>query len=574
MIIKQKFICLLIWLFICSAASAQGGYTISKYNVNIVVNKDASLDVDETITANFTEDRHGIIRKIPFKYPLEALPSGMEKADRQLESNGETKTILQDIKVQDWDYDVSTEGDYKSIKIGNKNKYVNGEQVYQIHYKVLNAINFFKDKSEFYFNVIGDQWDTQIDQVTFSIELYSALQNEPDYFIATGSRGSKENNTVAKWSANKNLSGSTTRGLMYHEGLTIGIVFPDQYLVKPNYFLWNFKWMILPAIVLLLMYIVWSKWGKDEKITLQTEFYPPKGLSPSVAGYVIDDKLDKRDLTALVPYWGAGGYLQIKEVEKKSLAGLLRSTDYEFIKLKELSGDAMIFERTLFDGIFASGSHVMLSSLKNVLYTSMTKAKSQLEQEVDKGDYYVKGSRGMGCFFNVLGAAITIYGIVHLFKYWGDPFWDSVALILSGIIILAFGIYMPKKTDKGTDLYRQLAGFKEFIQMVEQPRLEQFLKDDPGYFDKVLPYAIVFDVADKWKDKLKGLDVPPPNWYSGNYSNFTTYMFLSSLDHSMNKMTENFYSAPSSSGSSGGSWSGGGGGFSGGGFGGGGGSSW
>ncbi|MCO5235980.1 MAG: hypothetical protein M9933_06890 [Chitinophagaceae bacterium] len=89
----------------------------------------------------------------------------------------------------------------------------------------------------------------------------------------------------------------------------------------------------------------------------------------------------------------------------------------------------------------------------------------------------------------------------------------------------------------------------------------------------MLPFAIVFDVADTWKDKLRGLDVPPPSWYSGYYSGntFNTMAFLSSLDRGMNSMSRNFYSSPSSSGS-GGSF--GGGGSSGGGFGGGGGRSW
>jgi uncharacterized membrane protein len=138
--------------------------------------------------------------------------------------------------------------------------------------------------------------------------------------------------------------------------------------------------------------------------------------------------------------------------------------------------------------------------------------------------------------------------------------------------VIFFGFIMGKRTKKGTLLYQQLAGFKEFIKSVEKDRLKEFLKQDEHYFDKVLPYAIVFDVADSWKDKLKGLDVPPPTWYSGNYTTFNTYTFMNSLDHSMNTMSNTFYSSPSSSGSSGGSF--GGGGSSGGGSGGGGGSSW
>ncbi len=563
---KKLFVTLIFFAGISAAASAQEYFTIQQYDISVKVNKDATLDITETINVHFTASRHGIFRMIPVNYKLAPLAPGTEKADRQLESNGKAQTFLEDISVEGWDYSVNNKGDYKEIKIGNKKIWVDGDQEYIIHYKLLNAINFFKDKSELYFNAIGDKWETTIEKVNVTIELYNALPAEPSFFVATGYTGSKENNSVSKWTGNRIFTASTTKSLRSYEGVTVGVVFPKDYLTKQNFMLRGLKWLIMPAIVFFLMFVIWSKWGKDEKLTVTTEFYPPKDVSPSVAGYIIDDTLDKRDLTALVPYWGAGGYLKIRETGK---------SDYEFIKVKDLPGSALTFERTLFNGIFASGDNVMLSSLKNVLYSSMNSAKSQLEGEVNKNDYYTPGSRGMSGFFVLLGLVSLGYGGYHLFKYWGDPVWFSLAFIASGIITIAFGLPMAKKTRKGNELYQKLAGFKEFITMVEKPRLEQFLKEDKDYVDKVLPFAIVFDVADKWKDKLKDLDIPPPNWYAGNYSGFTTYMFLSSLNRSMNTMSENFYSTPSSSGSSGGSWSsGGGGGFSGGGFGGGGGGSW
>lgn len=566
-----SFLCLLFTAF---TVNAQGGFTITHYDVHVNINKDASLDITETIDVNFYEPHHGIFRTIPYKYQLMPLPPGTEKADRQLESNGYAKTIIEDISVKGWDYSVSNNGDYREIKIGDKNKYVEGDQQYIIHYKMLNAVNFFKDKSELYFNLIGDRWDTRIDAVSFSINLYDALPATPAYFIATGNTGSKENKTVSSWSANKLFSGRTTEQLQPNQGVTVGIVFPEDFLTKQNYMLRGIYWLLLPFLVVALMFWVWRKWGKDEELTITTEFYPPENISPSVAGYVIDDKLDKRDLTALIPYWGAAGYLQVKETEKSSLLGLVKNTDYEFIQLKELPANALTFERTLFNGIFASGSKVALSSLKNVLYKTMDSAKKDLEMEVDRSAYYVKNSRGSAYFFTFLGLVFTGYGIYRLVKDWGNPYWLPIALIVSGLIVLVFGAYMAKKSPKGNDLYQKLAGFKEFIQKVEQDRLAFFLKEDEHYFDRVLPFAIVFDMADTWKDKLKGLDIPPPNWYVGNYSNFNTYIFLNSLDHSMNEMSKSFYSAPSNSGSSGGSWSSGGGGFSGGGFGGGGGGSW
>jgi len=570
--VKNLLLSLLFSVSVTLYSNAQGGYTIQQYDVSVIVNKDASLDITETILVHFSESRHGIIRMIPYKYALAPLPAGTQKAERQLESNGYAQIIINDIHVSDYDFAVSNRGNYKEIKIGSKNKYVDGLQKYIIHYRLLNTINFFADHSELYLNIIGDQWDTSIDSASFSIELYDALPSTPSFFVATGATGSKENNTVSQWTNNKIFSGSTTIALQPNQGLTVGIVFPDGFLIKQNYMLLGIAWLLLPVFVLILMFRIWKKRGKDEELTITTQFYPPNNVSPSVSGYIIDNKLNKRDLTALVPYWGAAGYLQVKETEKKALLGLIKTTEYEFIKLKDLPETAMSFEKTLFNGIFETGNTVALDSLKDKLYVTMNKAKLELEKEVDKGAYYEKYSRGFVFLFLMLGIAAMVYGFIQLISNWGNPYWHPVAFIISGVIIIFFGIFMIKKTPKGNELYKQLAGFKEFIQKVDKDRLALFLKEDEHYFDKVLPYAIVFDVADTWKDKLKDLDVPPPTWYVGNYNGFNTYMFLNSLDHSMNEMSKSFYSTPSSSGSSGGSF--GGGGFSGGGFGGGGGSSW
>ncbi len=572
----KKFFLILVcaFLFVGNIA-AQEYFTIKQYDIAVTVNKDASLNITETINVHFTEPRHGIFRFIPFKYPLQALHSGTEKADRQLESAGYAHTVVEDISVDGWDYDVSTDGDNKSIKIGSADNLVDGDQLYVIHYRVLNAINFFNDHSELYFNLIGDKWNTTIDNIHFSVDLYDALPAVPAVFLATGTYGATDNNTVSIWVGNKTFNGSTTKQLGNNEGLTLGISLPQDFLIQQDYRLLGIGWLLLPVGVFGLMFFIWRRWGKDEKVTVQTEYYPPENLSPSVSGYIIDDKLDRRDLTALVPYWGAGGYLQVKETEKEALFGLIKSKEYHFIKVKELPTEAMTFEKTLFTGIFLTGNNVKLSDLKDVLYLTMNKAKKELEAEVDRSAFYVKGSRGTGWLFLFIGMAMFIYGGFNLITDWPQKLWLGIALMASAIITVVFGIFMGKRTEKGTELYQKLTGFKEFIKSVEKDRLQEFLKQDEHYFDKVLPYAIVFDIADTWKDKLKGLDIPPPNWYSGNYTTFNTMMFMNILDHSMNAMSNSFYSSPnnSSSGSSGSSFSSGGG-FSGGGFGGGGGGSW
>ncbi|HYE56655.1 MAG TPA: DUF2207 domain-containing protein, partial [Chitinophagaceae bacterium] len=392
----------------------------------------------------------------------------------------------------------------------------------------------------------------------------------PAHFVATGRYGSVENNTRTSWDNSYQVfTGTTTRPLDPNEGVTVGIRFPQGFLTKQDYTLRGVYWLLLPAIVFLLMYLVWKRWGKDDPVTVRTEYYPPDNISPAISGYMIDGMLNRRDLTALVPYWGAGGYLQVREVEDESFFGLVKNKEYEFIKLKELPDTAPEFEKTMFHGIFKTGDQVMLKDLKDELYKAMAEAKKELEREINRREYYVKGSRGFGVFLVIAGLIVVMAGVT---SFDAEQMWRAISIFLSAAIMLFFGVFMAKRTKKGTALYQQLAGFREFIRSVERDRLKEFLKQDEHYFDKILPYAIVFNVADTWKDKLEGLDVPPPNWYHGSYAHFSTGSFMHSLHNSMNSMSDTFYSSPSGSGSSGGSF--GGGGSSGGGFGGGGGSSW
>lgn len=568
---KKNFILALSLACFTLQLQAQEYFSITSYNVGVQVNKDASLDVVETINVHFTEPRHGILRFIPFQYPLQQLPAGAEKANRQLESGGYAHVLIEDIHVDNWNYKVSREGDSKVIKIGSKDVTVDGNQQYVIHYRMLNAINFFKDHAELYFNVIGDKWETTIDTVQFSLSFYDRLPGSPDYFVATGPTGSKDNNSQSAWIGNKTFAGRTTVPLNYHEGVTVGVVLPKDFLIQQDYTFYGIEWLLLPVLTFFAMLLVWRRWGKDERPTIQTEYYPPVGVSPSVCGHIVDDVLDRRDLTALIPYWGAAGYLQVKESEKGSILGLIKRKEYTFIKLKNLPHNVEDFEHTLFNGIFKTGNEVTLSSLKDVLYTSMNTATSQVQSKVVREKYYVKGSTARVTISIIMGLLMLFVGIMTLVIQPNGFIWKGIALISTGIILIVFGWFMRKKTEKGTVLLQKLQGFKEFLKTVEKDRLKEFLQQDENYFDKVLPFAIVFGIADTWKDKLEGLDIPPPTWYVGNYHNFNTAMFMNSLNNSLNQMSDSFYSSPKSS-SSGGSF--GGGGSSGGGFGGGGGSSW
>jgi uncharacterized membrane protein YgcG len=135
---------------------------------------------------------------------------------------------------------------------------------------------------------------------------------------------------------------------------------------------------------------------------------------------------------------------------------------------------------------------------------------------------------------------------------------------------------MPRKTRSGKIAWEQVAGLEEFIRRAEADEIQA--QERRGIFERLLPYAIVFGLADRWAKAFAGLYTQPPDWYQpANPSHFSTALLASSMNRSVHSMNEVFPSQPRSSGSGGGGgWSSGGfsGGSVGGGFGGGGGGAW
>lgn len=333
--------------------------------------------------------------------------------------------------------------------------------------------------------------------------------------------------------------------------------------------------MFYPLVVLGLFFGLWYKKGRDKTVTIYPQYYPPENMTPAEAGVLIDDKLHERDIIALIPYWATQGHLRIEEVEVKKLLGLLTDTDYKFIQLKPLPPDATDYEKKLFNGLFGSQDSVMLSSLQYTFYTTMNAAKDLLKEKIKKAQHYEGMGINAGILFKVLGAlclaSAVMVGTVTLQGFHELHFFSvesAFGTLLLGIGLFIIGQYMPKKSLLGLEAYQKLAGYRMFMETVEQPRLEQLIREDPHYFDKSLPYAMVFDMADNWSEKFEALNVPPPGWYSSPSGHFTSAQFMQRFSHATRDIGNTFTSTPSKSGSSGG------GSFSGGGFGGGGGGSW
>ena len=99
-------------------------------------------------------------------------------------------TKISDIKVSD-NYSLSTESGYKVIKIGDANYTLTGQKNYEISYLYNLGRDTGKEYDELYFNLIGDEWDTSISNITFTITMPKEFDSSKLGFSTTSDKGNE-----------------------------------------------------------------------------------------------------------------------------------------------------------------------------------------------------------------------------------------------------------------------------------------------------------------------------------------------------------------------------------------------
>ena len=601
-------------------------YIITKYNMDIVVNENNTMDITEEIDAYFNIYKHGIFRKIP-------LSNTVRRLDGSVHTN---RAFISDISVSEQN-EIYNEGSYKVIKIGDPDYTLIGEKSYVISYNYNLGKDPSKDYDEFYFNIIGDEWDTSIDNITFTITMPKAFDTSKLGFSSgvTGSTTSGVTYTV---------DGRTIRG-MYNgrlnagEAITIRIELPEGYFVGAStpYEHLRVLMIFVPLICLFISFVIWLKYGKDNQVVEVVEFYPPEGFNSLDLAFLYKGSADSEDVTSLLVFLANCGYIKIEEIERKSL--FTKVNDFKIIKLKDYDGrDAN--EKEFLDGLFIKKrksknstseevSEVTLDDLENKFYKVVNRILKNVNCKENKNKIFESNAKWKSfavMAMLIFSLAVLVFipaidygsigeGILSLFVicfyipfyavgfskgmpapirvFWlGFTFFHSsiffmalpigsaltndstyLLLFLIGIICVGFmGLLfklLPKRTKYGNEILGKILGFKRFLEMAEKEKIESMVLSNPTYFYDILPYTYVLGISDTWINKFEAINMVSPDWYSGT-SSFSVRSFGTFMNGAVKSANSSMNSSPSSS--SGGGSSGGG--SSGGGSGGGGGGSW
>jgi uncharacterized membrane protein YgcG len=554
------------------ARAADTGWTIDEFRADITIRPDGSLAILESIDVDFDGlQKHGIFRDIPTRYAYDDTRDRRYRLSVQSVIDGSGRPITYQV----------TAGDITEIKIGDPGRTVTGKQTYRIRYTVAGALNAFADHDELYWNVNGDQWGvpTTIVRADVLVPAVGALQRVACFQGPTGSTEP----CVASSGGNLGSFGSTRR-VSPGEQMTIvaalakGVVAvaPPELVGRPRGFVDYFSSQLavgLAALVLIGgLFGVWRLWwtrGRDRgapRGAIVPEYEPPAKLRPAQLGVLVDESADPRDLVATIVDLAVRGYLTITEHAKQGLFG---HADWTLDK-KRPGDDLLPYEKRLFDGLFAGGDSVLLSSLKGKFQPTLKGAEDLLYQDATARGWFVADPSRVRIVYAGLGCATAAAGIGLVFLLGQLLGWGLVglALVPVGLALLAMNHAMPARTAAGAALFAQTLGFKRYMDTAETDRAAFAEKE--GLFTAYLPYAVMFASVDKWMRAFAGLDTgrAVSSFYIGP-GPFNALAFSNSFGSFSSTLASTVVSTPAGRGGSGFS-----GGFSGGGGGGGGGGSW
>ncbi len=425
---------------------------IQNFESLVTVNRDGTIDVSETISANFIGEWHGIYRTIPIEY------STAQGLNYTLFL---TDVIATDENGNRLKLELSRQGPNEQFKIYVPDA-VNASRTVVLHYHVLDGLRFFPDHDELYWSITGNSWDVPLQAASAEIDLPDGATGIRTLAF-TGAYGSNSQDADVVEAAN-HITVRTRHSLRFHEGLTAVIGWDKGLVHEPTAadLIWLYlrsNWiLILPFIAFGIMFWLWWTRGRDPRLQpISVQYEPPDKLTPGEVGTLVDNSAAMRDITATIVDLAVKGYLMIEQVEQDQLLGLLHHKEYIFHMKKPATQwqDARPHELEMLHALFDDGARdtVKLSELQNHFYVHLPKIRDCIFDALVTDGYYLhRPDRVRASYLAggvVVGIIIVALGVSYGATHGIAPLSCFIAGIGSAAAVCGFGWFMPARTSTG-----------------------------------------------------------------------------------------------------------------------------
>ena len=309
-----------------------------------------------------------------------------------------------------------------------------------------------KEYDELYFNLIGNEWDTSISNITFTIVMPKKFDSSKLGF-SSGIVGSTDSSKITYNVDGNVINGKYNGTLNSGEALTVRLELPEGYFVGAglNINIMDYILFLIPVVFLAISILLWYKFGRDEQVVETVEFYPPQGFNSLEVGFLYKGKAENKDVTSLLIYLANQGYIKIAETEEKFLFS--KSKGFKITKLKEYDGNnineqlflnGLFTKRPSFTSLFSKTSEtssdnpneVTSMDLYDNFYITMGKILSNINNKENKNKIFEKSTSGKSILI-VLLMIISILTVIAI------PTMEYAGVGELGMTLLICAFYIP-----------------------------------------------------------------------------------------------------------------------------------
>lgn len=559
-----------------TAGPAWAAESIPTYDVAVTIEADTSMTIEETITYDFDDsaDRHGIYRDLVI-------------ADD--DATGRTRLYEVDVRDVTMDglptsFDAERDGSHMRVRIGDPATTVNGEHTYVIRYTVANGLRVLTQDDvadpevpdELSAGDVELYWD--LVENTFGVPIVeaSATVTGPTDAIAgrclVGDAGSTDDCALT---ANGDAVVFGPTSLTDGQFLTAVLDYPATgFTTTPREVFASRTLLLVGIVVGVVLFIallvvpitlaaLWRR--RDRGVTISgtpVQFEPPDGLAaaPMAAAWKgANGSTRSRALVATLLDLAARGFLAIDDERAVTVRRLNRGRD-----------EANAWERPLLNALFAHGDRIELKEYNQALAEAWTSTMEHLTDESETaGRRNPEGGapdRRWNVLFGV--AAVGVAGVViGAFAGWSPLVAASIGVVAGSVLgaVIARVITPRRETQQSAQFNAAVVGFERLMSTDAAEARRAFAQRSglPAHaiLATLLPYAVVFDLAESWLGAFPDLT---PDELRATGINVASVAAIGSLvDHAASSASSAM-TAPSSGSGSGGSAGGGGGGGGGG----------
>lgn len=257
----------------------------------------------------------------------------------------------------------------------------------------------------------------------------------------------------------------------------------------------------LPIVTFAIMVFRWWFYDRYPKIrSVYAQWDIPDDLPPVEVGYIMDQKIHRRDLSGLIVDLVLRGYISMQEtmIPMKISSRI----DFKLVRSQDAPQEKLLsYEKLFMRALFPQGDTAFLSGLGAEFTQQMSSVKNEIVRHVKAKEYFSakKWPVNVSAMICIVCACATLWAFDK--NATQDLRLEVASLFLSSLIVTGFLILTYKRTKKGQVAHENIRGLRKYLESAEGRRIAS-IEELEVSFDgaKYLPYAMVLGVEGKWSE--------------------------------------------------------------------------